>query len=873
MTVNCKICGKQFDSFRGLNGHMNAHLPSHRKRAESELCDNCSGAGATIAGCTCGYMDYLKNAEGEEIYWNASCKPCYWESRFISTDKGQLPDYCPQCNKAVTLVAVDVENNLLAAEGDEELDDEDYWEPYLEALEVLWWHCVEYVDYASETYCGIVECINLWSNVAEHSSAHDVEYIVNKVHKFKLEAIRYIWDEDPNYIWEKLEFETRKDLENFNPEDRRYEGKNIPISIYSGWPSLKTVKEVFNPRWLPERGTAYAFDLYDAEEYTKRTGSKVTKGRKQRWIPVAIEYLRKHGKSTAAEIHPSLPDHRSAATPIHAMALSNRLIRMPDIFIVDKSRKPYTYSLVETKEMSLEDDERICFTCGEITSDWDLINEGYECSECSELNRTDYERRKFGVEAWDLDITTKFWFCAACNDRYEDRDEADECCLDSSYMDERGGWHIIHAETFEAEYCTTCKIPDHDSCSLTEDCPCCDNTMAGIYRKRFGADTSLSELTVHVEVPDKGTTKSITFEMPTHILKDHTLIHEAIENRLMDILQQPFGGWDLISTKKLDAESFEANYDPSQARDGKGRWTDTESNKATIDLDSDELSALADAIRQQDETFPEVDMLLEQIGDTPENRELVFQEMLDVLTGFISEVMDKPQIESPEEYYKYILEEPAEDEMGRLYRQANYYAQFKNSIEIEEALEELHFQYQMVKELDADINILESIEKDINFVELVSRVQDMQREYTADWNPTQPRVPTNCPKCKKEEPCPCPKPGPPGKGGKGGTNPLPPIPSPDHDNNQWVNRQTGEIYRGKKPSGAQWRLVEMVPIVINGKQHYVANILDEIVKMWPPSSVIYRRNPPLIVIADKKINLKGLSVKGLKIDGNNITYE
>ena len=43
--------------------------------------------------------------------------------------------------------------------------------------------------------------------------------------------------------------------------------------------------------------------------------------------------------------------------------------------------------------------------------------------------------------------------------------------------------------------------------------------MAGIYRKRFGADTSLSELTVHVEVPDKGTTKSITFEMPTHILK------------------------------------------------------------------------------------------------------------------------------------------------------------------------------------------------------------------------------------------------------------------------------------------------------------------------------------------------------------------
>ena len=33
--VSCKICGKTFDSFRGLNGHMNAHLPSHRKRAET----------------------------------------------------------------------------------------------------------------------------------------------------------------------------------------------------------------------------------------------------------------------------------------------------------------------------------------------------------------------------------------------------------------------------------------------------------------------------------------------------------------------------------------------------------------------------------------------------------------------------------------------------------------------------------------------------------------------------------------------------------------------------------------------------------------------------------------------------------------------
>ena len=33
--VSCKICGKTFASFRGLNGHMNAHLPAHHKRAET----------------------------------------------------------------------------------------------------------------------------------------------------------------------------------------------------------------------------------------------------------------------------------------------------------------------------------------------------------------------------------------------------------------------------------------------------------------------------------------------------------------------------------------------------------------------------------------------------------------------------------------------------------------------------------------------------------------------------------------------------------------------------------------------------------------------------------------------------------------------
>ena len=47
--VTCDICGKTFDSFRGLNGHMNAHLPPHRKRAE-----DWSGRVSLSKVCSCG---------------------------------------------------------------------------------------------------------------------------------------------------------------------------------------------------------------------------------------------------------------------------------------------------------------------------------------------------------------------------------------------------------------------------------------------------------------------------------------------------------------------------------------------------------------------------------------------------------------------------------------------------------------------------------------------------------------------------------------------------------------------------------------------------------------------------------------------------
>ena len=86
-------------------------------------------------------------------------------------------------------------------------------------------------------------------------------------------------------------------------------------------------------------------------------------------------------------------------------------------------------------------------------------------------------------------------------------------------------------------------------------------------------------------------------------------------------------------------------------------------------------------------------MLLEQIGDTPENREMIFQEMLEVMTNLVNQVIspESERPETPEEFYQYILEEPADSEVDRIYRQASYYAQFKTDLEIRPMRHECFF--------------------------------------------------------------------------------------------------------------------------------------------------------------------------------------
>ena len=524
---------------------------------------------------------------------------------------------------------------------------------------------------------------------------------------------------------------------------RDYEGQ-VVFTDNTGWPNLQQLKDTINPRWLQQmENEPYSFDLFSAEEnkYTPLSGKRRTKGRNQKWIPAARDFIRHNGKSTAAEIYPSLPDYRGAGTPVNAMALSNRLIRMPDIFTVDKSRKPYTYTLTDTKEMNAE----------------------------TEIGQT-----YFGFDKEDDDY--------------------------------------YHSEQY------------------------------------YAAESGVSTLKVYVEREDNRPWKYVTFEMPDHTIANKDNLHSAIEDRLIDILQESFGGWDLISITPVDKEDddFEANFNPNQPRNSDGRWVEQievsnfDNSEPMMDLDMDELMALGVAIRLQDETFPGVDMLLEQIGDTAENRQIIFDEMMVVMSNLVNQVV-APTVETPEDYYKYILDEPADDEVERIYRQANYYAQFKNSIEINGYLEELMEQYTIAKEMGATEDIIDDIERDINFVELVSRVQNMQREFQApDWNPVQPRVPESPCKggqCSKPGECNSCKPGQGPNGGSGGTNPMgPPMPPRNDQDKLWVNRVDGSTWTGKNAPNEDWRIVEMIPVTQNGQQKYIRNIMDDVVKMFPPSS-------------------------------------
>ena len=748
-----------------------------------------------------------------------------------------------------------------SAEG-EELDDEDYWEPYLEALEDYWYACVRNVNRAADSYRNMVEFIGFWQEVSEQSS-HSLTYVLDKLWKFKYDAYRMVWNQEAerllDFVIADLEPGQYELLENFNPEERDYEGEAVYSSVWGGYgpPDLREVKEVFDPYWLSkEEGKPYAFDLFRSEEnkYTPRSGGRITRGRKQRWIPFAIEYLKRYPNATAAEILPNLPDSKFTGRPANTKALSNRLIRMPDIFITDKSRKPYRFSLA-TKQMDAEMEQ----LSDAVVAVSDRYDETVGYVVVTDGDDEDMDFDNVGVAILD-----------------EDREPIAEVEIGQTYF----GYDQDDEEYFYSEQ----YFSEDSEFSYT-------GSISGTFQRH---------------IHDKPVNYDINYRSTHDIDPDY---ENDIEDYVKELIYDDgnASGYDYFDMTmgfyegEIDVEGnvtwggetmFEANFDPNQPRDAQGRWiemnqtsdvSDFNKTEPTMDLDVDELSALAQAIRLQDETFPEVEMLLEQIGDTPANREMIFQEMLEVMTNLVNQVVspEPERPETPEEFYQYILEEPADSEVDRIYRQASYYAQFKTDLEIQDYLEELSEQYMIANEMGAPRDVIEDIEKDINFVELVGRVQNMQREFQApDWNPTSPRVPS-----KGGEPSPGPGPGPspspipgppgpfsPGKGG--GTNPMGPPMKPNENQDQlFVNKVDGALWTGKNPPNEQWRPVTYIPITQNGQQRFIRNIMEDVAKIFPPSAIVYRSNPPLIVVTDLKYNIDMLSNNGFVVKGRHITYE
>jgi hypothetical protein len=160
-------------------------------------------------------------------------------------------------------------------------DDELYWDPYLEVLKSWYRACSNSVAEATDSWSGMVEGIDIWQTVEEHA-VEDLSYILSKTWKYKFDAIRLLWNQEDEARVEYMFFNrmTTEEillLENFNPEDREYNGQIVSNS-FLGYPSLSTVKEVFDPRWLSSE-EPYVQDLYRAESY-KPPASAVSNAKK-----------------------------------------------------------------------------------------------------------------------------------------------------------------------------------------------------------------------------------------------------------------------------------------------------------------------------------------------------------------------------------------------------------------------------------------------------------------------------------------------------------------------------------------------------------------------------------------------------------------
>ena len=222
------------------------------------------------------------------------------------------------------------------------MDDDEYWEPYLVALEELYHWCYGTVKEAMESYAGMVQKIRLWQAVEEVSN-ESLSYVLEKPWKYKYLAIRLLWNEevDAYSMQDWLSPESVSLLENFNPEGRDYEGEIVYTPWNTSYPELKVVRNVFEPSWLPSEdwngrwSEPYAFELFDAESY-KPPASAVSNAK--RGLELRKEYGR-GGLSPAEAKSQGIDSGVTRARKISSGKVSKHDVRRMSAF--NRHRKNY----------------------------------------------------------------------------------------------------------------------------------------------------------------------------------------------------------------------------------------------------------------------------------------------------------------------------------------------------------------------------------------------------------------------------------------------------------------------------------------------------------------------------------------------------
>ena len=580
--------------------------------------------------------------------------------------------------------------------GAEDESDEEYWEPYLEALKDWYNLCYATVNEAAESYAGMVQNINLWLAVEEVSNER-LSYILEKTWKYKYLAIRLLWNQEVD-AYHYLELmdnylspESASLLENFNPEGRDYEGEIVYTSWYTPYPELKVVREVFQPSWLPSEdwqgrwAEPYAFELYGAESY-KPPASAVANAK--RGLKLRKEWGRgglSPSEAAAQGIDSGVTRARKIASgkvsrhDVRRMSAFNRHRKnyRPDKKMSDggptagtiawllwggtsgvnwAKKKSATMNAETFEAMNIKDGLLHCDACdADVESDRQYGTLTISCGSCGNTLYEDDSYGKFDMadyyaESFEAQRYQKQKQCAVCLD-YEPYNKMMSCFVCGQ------------------NYCAACE--KYDSCAeySSENWggdP--DGPLAkALAQARESSKQPRKPLQI-TRLPDPNQKTLKDFEAQPHFYgncdecKQPMLLGVEIKNR--------YGFGETPSAKICQEcdyvvcgscypqakncincnKSFNADWQ-DLPRNELGQWQRPVSEEV--------LQMLVDS-----DSMPTLSELLEMYGgDTPTNRWKLYKALMDIYISndptedTIVDFSDNLEIETPEEYYQFILQE------------------------------------------------------------------------------------------------------------------------------------------------------------------------------------------------------------------------